>query len=330
MKKVISMLCAIILTLGYLAACGDKPENPDTGSNPTSTATKPSAAPILPGGTDDGETGAAGESNDPMPESVSEYNEITDADFADSYWVAVEFVSTESQAEVNQMPWETWNVDLILYTEGAAKFRSIMYDVYTEGAQMYSDCMWVVDEDTDELQIGLYDAETLLFGKARDGYLYIDYSGGTLRFERREEMPINGDEWCTGDLVGTWKLESHEIEGYGGTAEELGLSGSISFFAAYPGLVANFVDRDSNGNETSAWNAPVERTDLGLYDGCYNTRWTVMFELEPDETTEKIECWATMVDRDTLEVMIFSYFEGEEYPAVCIKRYSWQGDGAVG
>ena len=323
------MLCAVILLLGCLAACGDKPETPDTGSNPTGAATKPSAAPILPDGTD-GDTEAYGGSNEPMPEPVSEYAEITDADFADSYWVAAEFVSAGSRVEVNTMPWETWNVDLILHAEGAAKLRSIMYDAYTEGSEMYTDCMWVVDEDTDELQIGLYDVETLLFGKVKDGQLYMDYSGGTLRFERREAMPVNGDEWCTGDLVGTWKLETHEIEGYSGTAEELGMNGSISFFAAYPGLVANFVDRDSSGNETSVWNAPVVRSDMGLYDGCYNTRWTVMFELEPDEYSDKVECWATLSDRDTLEVMLFTYFEGEEYPAVCIKTYSWQGDGAVG
>ena len=326
MKRVISLLCAVILTLGCLAACGDKPDVSDTGSNPTGTATKPSATPILPGGDDD----AAGESHEPMPEPISEYDEITDADFADTYWVAVEFVSTESQVEVNQMPWETWNVDLILYAEGAAKFRSVMYDAYTEGAEMYADSGWVVDEDTDELQIGLYDAETMLFGKVKDGSLYIDYSGGTLRLERSETEPINGDEWCTGDLVGTWALETHEIEGYGGTAEEFGLMGSISFFAAYPGLVANFVNHDAAGNETSVWGAPVERTDLGLYDGCYNTRWTVMFYLEPDEISYKRECWATMVDRDTLEVMIFSYYEGDEYPTVCFQTYSWQGDGAVG
>ena len=326
MKRVISMLCAAVLCLGCLAACGDKPEAPQTDNVPVSEATKPSVTPILPGGEDD----AAGESHEPMPEPISEYDEITDADFADTYWVAVEFVSTESQVEVNQMPWETWNVDLILYAEGAAKFRSVMYDAYTEGAKMYADSGWVVDEDTDELQIGLYDAETMLFGKVKNGSLYIDYSGGTLRFERSETEPINGDEWCTGDLVGTWKLETHEIEGYGATAEELGMMGSVSFFEAYPGLVANFVNHDSAGNETSVWNAPVERTDLGLYDGCYNTRWTVMFELEPDETTDKVECWATMVDRDTLEVMLFSYFEGEEYPALCFQTYSWQGEDAVG
>jgi len=326
MKKVISLLCAAMLCLGCLAACGDKPETPDTGNAPVSQSTKPSATPILPGGNND----AAGESQEPAPEPVSEFDEITDSYFADTYWVAVEFVSTESQTEVNSMPWETWNVDIILYAEGGAKFRSVMYDAYTEGARMYSDSFWYVDEDTDELQIGLYDAETLLFGKVSNGDLYIDYSGGTLRFERGEEMPTNGDEWCPADLVGTWALETHEIEGYGGTAEEFGLIGPISFFAAYPGLVANFVNHDAVGNETSVWNAPVVRTDLGLYDGGYNTRWTVMFELEPDDISYKRECWANMTDRNTLEVMIFSYFEGEEYPTVCFQTYSWQGEDAVG
>lgn len=316
MKKMISMFCSVLLCLMCLTACGDKPEKPDNAVSPTDQVSQSDtngkdAAPL--DGTND-----------------SKYDAVTDDDFADTYWVAVEFVSSESQVEVNPMPWETWNVDLILYKEGGAKFRSVMFDSYTEGAQMYSDCWWSVDEDADELQIGLYDAETLLFGKVKDGSLYIDYSGGTLRFERGEEMPINGDEWCTADLVGTWKLETHEIEGYGGTAEEMGMSGSITFSADYPGLTANFVNHQDNGNEISVWNAPVERTDLGLYDGCYNTRWTVMFELEPDDISYKRECWATMVDRDTLEVMLFSYYEGEEYPTLCIQRYSWQGDGAVG
>ncbi len=326
MKRVISMLCAAMLCLGCLAACGDKPEAPETGNTAVTENTKPSVTPILPGGEED----AAGESHEPMPEPVSEYDEITDADFADSYWVAVEFVSTESQVEVNQMPWETWNVDLILYAEGAAKFRSIMYDAYTEGAKMYADSGWVVDEDTDELQIGLYDAETMLFGKVKDGYLYIDYSGGTLRFERGEEMPANGGEWCAADLVGTWALETHEIDGYAETAEELGMSGSISFFEAYPGLAANFVNHDIAGNESFVWNAPVESSPMALHDGCANEQWSVMFYLEPDEFSYKKECCATMLDRDTLAVMLFSYYEGDEYPAVCYQTYSWQGEDAVG
>jgi len=304
MRRYISMLCVLLMLLVCLCGCGgeDKPAAPQSPVSGNTSATD--------------DTLEAGE-------EVVEYDLLTVDKLSDTYWKAVYLDASSTGYESHAMPWEGWSVDLFILSDGSSRFRSVMSDTYTDGAEFYSDSTWYIEADNNQLYITVWDTPEPLIGRMMDGKLYIDYNG-TLCFEQAE-MPNSGNEWCLADLEGAWQLETIEIEGYEYAASEEGRGGSICFHNDYSGITASYVQYDSYGWETSFNDAPVQYCDYALYDGCVNEKWSVQLLAEDGS-----EYYAAMIDRYTLQLMIFTYFDEDEYPAVCVETYWYQGTGAVG
>ncbi|MBR3706594.1 MAG: hypothetical protein IKM19_06460 [Firmicutes bacterium] len=299
MKKV--MIMALICCLGFMYGCSDSPQEPD----------KPDVPP-------DGPQNQTEEVHDP----------VTEADLADTYWVAREYIATEIENRpdtVYEMPHEGWNVDLILYKEGAARLRSVKDYAYVEETAVFADASWTVGTDGKTLILSEYaggSGETLT-GWMQEGKLYLSDGTGTFIMEKGS-MPVNGAEWLPADMVGIWKLSTNEIEGYVETAEELGIEGYLSFSAYDGGLAADYYTSDDSGILTEVFADQVKYEEMSLHEGCANEVWSVSFTSEDGLT----ECYATIIDRDTLRMMIFTYLDGMEYPAVAVQNFLWQGNGS--
>lgn len=160
-----------------------------------------------------------------------------------------------------------------------------------------------------------------------------DENDDTVQYPVSEQEEIDqagtllaGAQWSLADLEGTWKLESAEIEGCKFSAEEEGMYGSVSFFFDDQALRANYVQSDDYGNRTEIVDAIVVYLDMPLFDGCANESWCV--ELIGDD--DSVKCYAAILDRENLMMLVETYFDDYEYPAVSVQYFSWQGTGAVG
>ncbi|MBP3415454.1 MAG: hypothetical protein J6L81_09700 [Clostridia bacterium] len=294
MKKYILLFCVMLMCVMLLFGCSDQ----ETEKVDVVSPAQPSSTDAAP---------------------VVEYDPISAQELTNTYWKAVSYESAEAGASA--MPRDGWNVDVFLFEGGAARFRSIKNNAYTENADIYADCNWSVDAASGELIVG---SENKLTGRFMGGKMYVDFRGGTLCLEKAE-MPLPGAQWCPADLIGTWSLKSVEIEGYQYSAEEEGSHGSMSFFAGDSGITVNHVQSDVAGNVTEIVDAPVKYEETALYEGCENEVWSAMF-LGDDGS----EYYVTITDRNTLRLLIFSYIAELEYPVVCYQTYAWEGTGPVG
>ncbi len=275
MKKIIAVLCAVMLCIG-LAACGEKTD--DTSS----------------------------------PETVH----VSDKYFANSYWTAVQFIPAYPLGDGEPVLNVDLYADIIFYPDGNAKFHYVSNGVYVEGYEDYAECEWSYDETVNELTFSVPDfGESLKIDYDPDGIclLFTDENGDKLLFENNIEFPSNGEEFCAADLAGSWELLTHTVDDCEFDAELLGLSGAVSFFATEDGLTVNFVNTDNDGNELSLWDRPVMVQQCAMYEGCVNEAWTVMFMPDESDTFAKNEYYGTMLDENTLQIMIFACSESGEY-----------------
>lgn len=312
MKKMIALLCALLICLCALCGCG----------NDAPAETGQPGAPAANDQADDSTDYPVQEQEEidrvDTPASIT----LSAGEISGTYWRAVRFEGEGSAEGGDEMPIGSRNVDLFLNDDGTGRLRS------TYGASYDSfqpECSWSYDEGTARLVLETSDGMASFGGVFTESGLCIDYNGGKLWLEQAE-MPTAGGQWCLADLVGTWKLETMEIEGYALTAEEAGAHGSVSFFFLDPELNANYVQYDDFGNRTEIVDAKVVYLDMPLFDGCANQSWCV--ELIGDD--DSVKCYAALLDRDTMVMMVEYYDEGFEYPAVSIQHFGWEGAGAVG
>ena len=300
MRKI--MILALLCCLGFMYGCSGSPQNPDD--------------PEVP---EDG----------PQSQTEDVHDPVTEADLVDTYWIAREYIATEIENRpdtVYEMPHEGWKADLIIYKEGAARLRSVKDFSYVKETAVFADASWTVGSDAKSLILSEYEdgAGQSLTGWMQEGKLYLSDGTGIFIMEKGT-MPVGGAEWLPADLAGNWKLVTSEIEGYEATAEELGLEGSISFLPADDMRMAvDYWLLDEYGNETFAFDESIEYKEEQLHEGCENESWIVSFASEDGKT----EYYATMINRDYLRMMIFSYMEDMEYPAVAIQNFLWQGNGS--
>ncbi len=316
----------IVLTLCF---CGCKKDEPSPDDEVIPTPEQITVVSISDSGASDSIAESESDKEEVPKEDVPEediiHTENTSMDqYINTYWTASEFTMVEAETWTVDMPWEMWSVDIFLYEGGKCRFLSVMYDAYLDGSQDYADCVWYIDESTDRLCIGPEYSEEHVEGYIKDGRLYIDCYGGTMTFDQKE-MPAPGGQWCMADLVGTWNLVSSEVEGCVYTPEADGVHGAITFHKYETELEAYYAYEDFSGR-TEVSIGVVAREDKVLYDGFDNKVWRARLVGDKENTV----FYASLIDRNTMEIMIYTYFDGYEYPAVCSQIFEWEGTGAVG
>jgi hypothetical protein len=266
--------------------------------------------------------GQEGSADDPQKTIETADTELSEATLSNTYWTAVRYSKSGSE-EILELP-EGRSTDLIILEEGAARFRNTKNYTYIEETAVFADSTWDIDDDGNTFSLSVYDSQEKLTGWLEEGKLLITTGQETFIMEKGD-LPVSGAEWLMADLAGNWKLVTSEIEGYEATAEELGLEGSVSFLPADDMRMAvDYWLLDEYGNETFAFGENIEYKEEQLHEGCENESWIVSFASEDGKT----EYYATMKNRDYLRMMIFSYMEDMEYPAVVVQNFLWQGNGS--
>lgn len=319
MKKYAVICCATLLCLCSLCGCGKEDPNESGNLSPV----EPIVSDTEFGVTDSTEIYPVLE-QEKIDQTENQSNVLLSADeIGGTYWQSVRFEGEGSAEGGDEMPMGSWNVDLFLNENGTGRLRNTYGASYN---YFQPECEWSYDEGTSRILLKLTDGtETYIHGLLTENGLRIDYNEGDLWFEQAEVPPAGG-EWCLADLVGTWKLERAEIEGFGFSAEEMGMHGSVSFFFNDPELNASYVQYDDFGNRTEMVDAMVVYLDMPLFDGCVNETWCV----ELIGRDDSVKCYAAILDRDTLIMLVEHYEEGFEYPAVSVQYFSWEGTGSVG
>ena len=116
------------------------------------------------------------------------------------------------------------------------------------------------------------------------------------------------------DLTGRWEMIHGETEGYSFDAGS-DMTAYLEFFE--DGTAAYSVCQ-WDGEWQTEENIAVTREDTALYDGCENDAWCArLLVADPN-----VELYAAPLDRTTLQVLQFTYFdENDEYPVVSIATY---------
>lgn len=313
MKKHLALFLAMLICMGVLCSCGkDAPDGNDSVQS-DSVVSKTDDTDLYPV-----------QEQEEIDNIETQYEAAISADkIGGTYWKAVRFEGEGSAEGGDEMPMGSWDADIFFNEDGTGRFRNTYGASYN---YFQPECEWSFDEGTSRLLIKLTDgSETYIHGLFTENGLRIDYNEGYLWFEQ-SDMPPAGGEWCLADLVGTWKLDAVEIEGYKYSAEEEGVQGSISFFFNDPELNANYVNYDDFGNRTEFVDAMVVYQDMPLVDGFVNEAWCV--ELIEDD--DSIKCYAALTDRENLTVIVEYYDEEFEYPAVSVQFFTWEGTESVG
>lgn len=324
MKKFMAFICAALICLCALCGCGKDVPN----GNDTVQPDVPAVSETDNGSTENNDNDDTGiypvEEQEEIDNAENQSNTASYADkIGGTYWRAVRFEGEGSAEGGDEMPMGSWNADLFLNDDGTGRFRNTYGASYN---YFQPECEWSYDEGTSRILLKLTDGtETYIHGLLTENGLRIDYNEGDLWFEQAD-MPPAGGEWCLADFVGTWKLERAEIEGFGFSAEEMGMHGSVSFFFNDPELNANYVQYDDFGNRTEIVDAMVVYQDMPLFDGCVNETWCV----ELIGRDDSVKCYAAILDRETLVVLVEHYEEGFEYPAVSVQYFRWEGTGDMG
>lgn len=335
MKKYIGLFCAVLICLFALCGCGKDEQNdnnvqPDVpavsdadNSNTDNADINTDNSNTENNDTDDTDLYPV-EEQEEIDKPENQPNSVISEDkIRGTYWKAVRFEGEGSAEGGDEMPMGSWDADLFLNDDGTGRFRNTYGASYN---YFQPECEWSFDEGTSRILLKLTDGtETYIHGLVTENGLRIDYNEGDLWFDQAE-MPAAGGEWCLADLVGTWKLEKAEIEGDQFSAEEMGIHGSVSFSFNDPELNANYVWYDDFGNRTEIVDAMVVYLDMPLVDGCVNETWCV----ELIGRDDNIKCYAAVLDRETMMILLETYEEGYEYPAVSVQYFHWEGTGSMG
>lgn len=294
MKRAIAILCVIMLCIG-ITACGNKTD----GTTPSGNKTDDTA--------------------------FSEVAHVSDKFFLNSYWTAAQLIPAYPLGDGEPVLNVDLYADIIFYPDGSAKFHNVRNGLYVDSFEKYAECEWKYDETTNEVTLSVPDTgDSLILDYDFDGtcLIYTDENGDKLRFDYNPDFPSGGAEYCAADVLGSWKLLSLVFEstpaGEVVNAEDIEMSGAITFLSVDDALAVNFVNTYADGTEVSVWKRPVMVEQCAMYDGCENDDWTMLFTPAETDIFAQNEYYATLFDGDTLKVMIFSYtadgdFEGMYY-----------------
>lgn len=269
-------------------------------------------------------TGAATEeTTEPITQTAPE--QMDRIGLEDTYWVASEWYSEGiDEAEVLQP--EVWALDLMVYTDGTARFRDIHESICLVD-DSHLNLSW---ERTAEGELLFYSrlyTEPVLRGTCENGVLYLRYSDGTLVLAEKEIPKGSGQIYSPAELVGTWLLVSGETEGYQWEAMPNELSSLVFRVTSYDGALALCADRetlDRFGEMTDAAHyQEVSVLNEALYDGCENGSWSVRIGQESPKDAQgyptEAEYYATLLDYNTL--LLQQYYTLDGAPAVSYQTY---------
>jgi|GEM_PF-6276393 len=118
------------------------------------------------------------------------------------------------------------------------------------------------------------------------------------------------------NFYGSWVMYSGEIEGYRDTAKNFGID---CLLIIYGEDKADFIWDDIYGeeNDYSFTGMDIIYNDYALYEGCANDAWCADLITE----SESRELSVALTGPDELEMLMFSYFDGEEYPTVFMANF---------
>lgn len=297
MKRAIAILCVIMLCIG-ITACGNKTD----GTTPSGNKTDDTA--------------------------FSEVAHVSDKFFFNSYWTAVQLIPAYPLGDGEPVLNVDLYADIIFYPDGNAKFHNVRNGLYVDDLEKYAECEWKYDETTNEVTLSVPDTgDSLILDYDFDGtcLIYTDGNGDKLRFDNNSDFPSGGAEYCAADVLGSWKLLSLVFEstpaGEVVNAEDIEMSGAITFLSVDDALAVNFVNTSADGTELSVWERPVMVEQCAMYDGCENDDWTMLFTPAETDIFAQNEYYATLLDGDTLKVMIFSYTPDGDFEGVYYQFY---------
>ncbi|MBQ4369474.1 MAG: hypothetical protein II784_00580 [Oscillospiraceae bacterium] len=126
------------------------------------------------------------------------------------------------------------------------------------------------------------------------------------------------------NFYGSWVMYSGEIEGYRDTAKNFGVD---CLLIIYGEDKADFIWDDIYGeeNDYSFIGMDIVYNDFPLYDSCANDTWCA--DLITEDKSR--ELCAALTGPDELEMLMFSYFDGEEYPTVFMANFRRMTDSAT-
>lgn len=304
MKKYAAILLAVMMLLSA-AACGkEKPEAPTVPASP---------APVASG------------SDTVSSSQVSGSDETSRVDLGtigedNTYWIAqgdnwLYLKEEEMISELDFAPGEKYVTDLILWTDGTARFRNLHHSAFVDGTEdkkltweMKGDKVYVYNRDA---------GEPSLTGEVKDGKIIFQHRGslGDEIIMRQAVMPTDpGLLYTPIELLGTWTAVSSMVDGYESNLLTEGHYMSLAF-EQYWADFTPFLQVSYEENLTwlgegvdGMYDASITLCDTPLYEGCGNDRWSVKLNFPKGEYND--EYYVTLVGKDTLLLQHFFDFDG--------------------
>ena len=240
----------------------------------------------------------------------------------DTYWVASHVGVDETEA----LQPEVWALDLMIRTDGTARFRDIHNGVCLVDDSFLT-LSWELTEDNALLFFSKLYPEPVMQGTYEGETLYLQYSETTFIMEETDIPQEVGECYTPSELAGTWLMVSGETEGYQWEAMPGELSSLIFRVTAYSGpleLRADMETLDYYGEMTDGVHGlEVNVLNEALYNECENSTWSVRIgpESPKDENgyPKEMEVYDTLLDYNTL--LLQRYYTIDGAPAVSHQTY---------
>lgn len=325
-KKLLVLLWAVLFVL---TACSNAKMDPAETSQqntqvPSSKPAEPSAPPVpavpeLP-------EKLVEKPVDP-PVELKKENPIGTED---TYWVIRGWYDEDGGEPERPIPADHahWLADLIIRTDGTARFRDIRDGIYLmDDANLY--LTWQRQEDGRLLFFSRTYQDPVLVAVWIDERLDVTYYGTVLVMDRSPVPGMAGELYAPAQLVGTWVMVSGETEGFEWNAMPSQLASLV--FRTVPDedtsalmLSGAMEFRDIYGYlYSSAYDLPVEVLQEQLHHDCSNELWSVRIgpkaPVDANGYPTEVEYYATMLEQDTL--LMQRYFTLAGAPAVSYQTY---------
>ena len=295
MRKMLLYLLTITVLTGVLTGCsGTEPETPKS-TGPRSHTTEPIR---------------------PKPVEFAE----------DTYWVAESWLAEDGEQGWEPLDKDLWFMDLLLRTDGTARFRDVHQQVCLMDDSNQSLRWERTEEGTWRFFSRLY-SQPVLEGTYDSGILQVEYMDMTFRMRRAEIPDTPGKDTLPAELAGTWIMVSGETEGYEWPAMP-GELASLVIYTFYEDdglmLLADMEDRSHFGDLMYCRYAlKTQLLEYPLYEGADNELWSVRIgeESPVDDNGFPLETefYAALLDYNTLQLQRYYTLDG--YPAVSYQTY---------
>lgn len=314
MRKWFTFLLIFAITAVSLSGCtANRPPSP-TGESASTAASAQTEATANP--TTEAATQATTETIAAPADQIG---------LQDTYWIASGWYNEEIN-ETEALRPEIWALDLMIYTDGTARFRDIHENIYLVDDSHLS-LSWERTADGELVFYSHLYIEPVLRGTCENGILYLNYLNTPLVMEEREIPQEIGQFHIPAELVGTWLLVSGETEGSQWEAMPNTLSSLVFRVTAYDGpleLRADMELLDHNGTMTdAAHDQEVHILKEALYEGCENSGWSIRIGQESPRNEQgyptDTELYATLLDYNTL--LLQQYYTLDGAPAVSYQTY---------